>query len=105
MSSRPEVDIQTPYTKDVISSKKPLYDPKLTKFFPSIVHGMVSESDDSIIAWLEHGEAFIVGSMVCVHSDDAKLFHKYHLILIFFRPPRLGSFIVYDILHQSTFYN
>ena len=37
---------------------------KCSKFFPSIVHMMVNEGDDSAIDWVQNGEAFIVKNIV-----------------------------------------
>lgn len=31
-----------------------------TKYFPTIVHSMVTEADDSIIGWTNNGETFMV---------------------------------------------
>ena len=54
------------------SCTKVMIDPKQPKFFPVIVHDMISKGDDSVISWVQDGEAFMVKDMVGVlyfHSN------------------------------------
>ena len=68
MSYRSEHNDESLATLCSFPIAKDATDTRQSKFFPSIVHAIINEGDDSVIEWVQDGEAFIVKDTVSNNS-------------------------------------